>query len=34
MSLLDKKYAPWKQILGFFAMFRRQERAVLAIHPA
>jgi PPOX class probable F420-dependent enzyme len=34
MSLLDKKYAPWKQLLGFFAMFRRQERAVLAIHPA
>jgi PPOX class probable F420-dependent enzyme len=34
MSLLDKKYMPWKQILGFFAMFRRQQRAVLAIHPA
>jgi PPOX class probable F420-dependent enzyme len=34
MSLLNKKYMPWKQILGFFAMFRRQERAVLAIHPA
>ncbi len=34
MSLLNKKYAPWKQLLGFFAMFRRQERAVLAIHPA
>jgi len=34
MSLLDKKYMPLKQILGFFAMFRRQERAVLAIHPA
>jgi uncharacterized protein len=34
MSLLNKKYMPLKQILGFFAMFRRQERAVLAIHPA
>jgi uncharacterized protein len=34
MNLLNKKYAPWKQILGFFAMLRRQERAVLAIHPA
>src|ERR1700736_4731563 len=28
VSLLNKKYMPWKQILGFFAMFRRQERAV------
>jgi uncharacterized protein len=34
MSLLNKKYMPLKQILGFFAIFRRQERAVLAIHPA
>jgi uncharacterized protein len=34
MKLLDKKYMPLKQILGFFAMFRRQDRAVLAIHPA
>ncbi len=34
MRLLDKKYMPWKQLLGFFAMFRRQERAVIAIHPA
>ena len=34
MSLLNKKYMPLKQILGFFAMFRRQARAVLAIRPA
>ena len=31
MQLLNKKYLPWKQLLGFFAMFRRRERAVLAI---
>lgn len=34
MSLLDKKYMPLKQILSFFAMFRRQQRAVLAIRSA
>ena len=33
MQLLNKKYLPWKQLLGFFAMFRRRERAVLAIRP-
>ena len=34
MGLLNKKYVPWKQLLDFFAMFRRRERAVLAIRPA
>ena len=33
MRLLDRKYMPWKQILGFFAMFRPRERAVFAIRP-
>jgi PPOX class probable F420-dependent enzyme len=34
MNLLNKKYLPWKQLLDFFAMFRRRERTVLVIHPA
>ena len=34
MDLLNKKYAPWKQLLGFFASFRRRERVVMAIRPA
>lgn len=34
MGLLNKKYAPWKQLLDFFASFRRRERAVIAISPA
>jgi PPOX class probable F420-dependent enzyme len=33
MGLLNKKYAPWKQLLGFFAMFRPRERVVIAIAP-
>ena len=33
MKLLNRKYMPWKQILGFFAMFRPQPRAVMAIRP-
>jgi PPOX class probable F420-dependent enzyme len=33
MKLLNKKYFPWKQILGFFALFSRRERVVMAIHP-
>jgi hypothetical protein len=32
--LLNKKYFPWKQMLDFFAMFRRRERTVFAIRPA
>lgn len=33
MGLLDRKYSPWKQILGFFAMFSRSKRVVFAIRP-
>jgi PPOX class probable F420-dependent enzyme len=32
MDLLNKKYFPLKQFLGFFALFSRQERVVIAIH--
>ena len=34
MALLNKKYFPWKQLLGLFAFFTRRERVVLAIRPA
>lgn len=34
MQLLNKKYLPWKHLLDFFAMFRKRERTVFAIHPA
>jgi len=33
-QLLNKKYFPWKQLLGFFASFSRRERIVFALHPA
>ncbi len=33
-GLLNRKYFPWKQLLGFFAMFSRRERVVMAIRPA
>lgn len=33
MKLLNKKYVPWKQLLDFFATFRKDERIVFAIHP-
>jgi PPOX class probable F420-dependent enzyme len=33
MRLLNKKYAPWKQLLDFFAMFRKRERTVFVIRP-
>ncbi len=33
MSLLNKKYMPWKQLLNFFAMFRPRERVVFLIRP-
>jgi uncharacterized protein len=33
MQLLNKKYFPWKQILGFFASFSRRERTVFVIRP-
>ena len=34
MKLLNKKYMPWKQLLGFFALFSRQKRVVFLIRPA
>ncbi|HEY6943630.1 MAG TPA: PPOX class F420-dependent oxidoreductase [Candidatus Acidoferrum sp.] len=34
MQLLNKKYVPWKQLLDFFAMFRKRERSVFVIRPA
>ncbi len=33
LKLLNKKYFPWKQILGFFALFSRRERVVMSIRP-
>ena len=34
MMLLNRKYRPWNQILGFFAWaFRRRDRVVIAIRP-
>ena len=32
--LLNKKYFPWKQLLNFFASFRRRERVGFVIRPA
>jgi len=34
MELLNQKYVPWKQMLDFFASFRKRERIVFAIRPA
>ena len=34
MKLLNKKYFPWKQLLGFFALFSRRERVVMVLRPA
>jgi len=34
MELLNKKYFPWKQLLGVFASLSRRERIVFAIRPA
>jgi hypothetical protein len=34
MRLLNKKYFPWKQLLGLFALFSRRERTVFVIRPA
>ena len=34
MRLLNQKYLPWKQLLDFFASFRRNARVVFAIRPA
>ncbi len=33
MRLLNRKYVPWKQLLDFFAMFRRRQRVVMALRP-
>ena len=33
MRLLNKKYVPWKQLLDFFATFRKRERTVFVIRP-
>jgi hypothetical protein len=33
MKLLNEKYAPWKQLLDFFAKFRKRERTVLVLRP-
>jgi uncharacterized protein len=32
-QLLNRKYFPWKQLLGFFARFSRRERVVMALRP-
>ena len=32
--LLNKKYMPWKQLLNFFASFRRRGRTGFVIRPA
>ncbi len=34
MQLLNKKYVPWKQLLDFFAKFRKRERTVFVLSPA
>ena len=34
MKLLNKKYFPWRQILGFFSMFSLSKRVVFVIRPA
>jgi len=34
MQLLNKKYAPWKQLLDFFARFRPRPRTVFLIRTA
>jgi PPOX class probable F420-dependent enzyme len=34
MNLLNKKYFPWRQLLGFFSLFSRNKRVVFLIHPA
>lgn len=33
-ELLERKYFPWKQLLDFFAMFRRKGHIVFVIGPA
>lgn len=33
MRLLNRKYVPWKQLLDFFALFRRRGRIVFRLWP-
>jgi uncharacterized protein len=33
MNLLNKKYFPWRQLLGFFSLFSRSKRVVFLIYP-
>ncbi len=34
MALLDRKYFPWKQLIGLFARLRGHQRAVIRISAA
>jgi len=34
MQMLNRKYAPWKQLLDFFALFSRHKRVLFLIRPA
>src|SRR5260370_11766289 len=34
MQLLNKKYFPWKQLLGFFPSFSRRGRTLFVLRPA
>jgi len=34
MQMLNKKYAPWKQLLDFFSLFSRHKRVVFLIRRA
>lgn len=34
IQLLNKKYFPWKQLLAFFASFRKRQPTVFVIRPA
>ena len=34
MALLDRRYWPWKQLLGIAAMLRPAPRAVIALSPS
>ena len=33
MKLLNRKYFPWRQLLGFFSLFSRHKRVVFVIRP-
>ena len=34
MKLIERKYMPLRQVMGFFSMFSRRERVVLALHAS